>query len=72
MFHSSLVMVKPAHHFLVLPSQLFYSSNIIFLIFSLGQSSLLIMDSEGNIAIYSLPELKLIYKENCVDAADAV
>ena len=33
---------------------------------------MLIMDSEGYISIYNLPELKLVYKENCVDASDAV
>ena len=38
----------------------------------LGQSAMLVMDSEGYVSLYSLPELKLVYKENCVDAADAV
>ena len=37
-----------------------------------GHSAMLIMDSEGYISIYNLPELKLVYKENCVDASDAV
>ena len=37
-----------------------------------GQSVILLMDSEGNVLVYSLPELKMIYKDNCVDAADAV
>ncbi len=30
------------------------------------------MDSEGYISIYSLPDLKLMYKEDCVDASDAM
>ena len=30
------------------------------------------MDSDGFLSVYTLPELKLLYKENCVDAADAV
>ena len=33
---------------------------------------ILLMDSEGNVMVYSLPELNLLYKDNCVDAADAV
>ena len=30
------------------------------------------MDSEGFISIYNLPDMKLLYKEDCVDASDAV
>lgn len=30
------------------------------------------MDSEGYISIYTLPDLKLMYKEDCVDASDAM
>ena len=41
-------------------------------LFVTGQSAILVMDSEGYVSLYSLPDLKLIYKENCVDAADAV
>jgi hypothetical protein len=37
-----------------------------------GQSVMVVMDNEGNISIFSLPELQLLHKENCVDAADAV
>lgn len=37
-----------------------------------GQSVMLIMDNEGNVGLYSIPELTLIHKENCVDASDAV
>ena len=37
-----------------------------------GQSNILLMDSEGFITIYSLPELKLVYRENCVDSTDAI
>ena len=37
-----------------------------------GQSVIVVMDNEGNINVFSLPELQLIHKENCVDAADAV
>ena len=37
-----------------------------------GQSAMLVMDSDGYVSLYSLPDLKLVYKENCVDAADAV
>lgn len=33
---------------------------------------MLIMDNEGNVGLYSIPELTLIHKENCVDASDAV
>lgn len=38
----------------------------------LGHSAILIMDSEGYISVYSLPDLKLLYKEDCVDASDAM
>ena len=37
-----------------------------------GQSGLLVMDSNGFVSVYSLPDLKLLYKEDCVDASDAV
>ena len=37
-----------------------------------GQSVILLMDSEGNVMVYSLPELKMVHKDNCIDAADAV
>ena len=37
-----------------------------------AQSALLIMDSEGYISVYTLPELKLVCREDCVDATDAV
>ena len=37
-----------------------------------GQSAMLIIDSEGYISIYSLPDLKLFFKENCLDASDAM
>ena len=30
------------------------------------------MDSEGYISIYALPDLKLLYREDCVDASDAM
>lgn len=43
-----------------------------FMCFQLGQSVIVVMDNEGNISIYSLPELQLLHKENCVDAADAM
>ena len=33
---------------------------------------MLVMDSEGFISIYNLPDLRLLYKEDCVDASDAV
>lgn len=45
---------------------------IILLLLLLGQSVMLIMDNEGNVGLYSIPELTLIHKENCVDASDAV
>ena len=45
---------------------------IIILLLLLGQSVMLIMDNEGNVGLYSIPELTLIHKENCVDASDAV
>ena len=37
-----------------------------------AQSALLIMDSEGYISLYTLPDLRLICREDCVDATDAV
>ena len=37
-----------------------------------AQSALLIMDSEGYISIYTLPDLQLICREDCVDASNAV
>ncbi|XP_019850338.1 PREDICTED: lethal(2) giant larvae protein homolog 2-like [Amphimedon queenslandica] len=37
-----------------------------------GRSVILVMDNEGNVSIYGLPDLTLIHKENCVDASDAV
>ncbi len=37
-----------------------------------GQSFIGIMGSDGYVCIYTLPELKLVSKEDCVDAADAV
>lgn len=36
-----------------------------------GQSFLVIMGSDGFISMYTLPELKMVCKEDCVDAADA-
>lgn len=33
---------------------------------------MLIMDSSGYVSVYSLPDLKLVYKEDCVDASDAI
>ena len=45
---------------------------IIILLLLSGQSVMLIMDNEGNVGLYSIPELTLIHKENCVDASDAV
>lgn len=36
-----------------------------------GLSFLLLMCSDGFVSVYSLPELKLICKEDCVDASDA-
>ena len=39
---------------------------------STAQSALLIMDSEGYISLYTLPDLRLICREDCVDATDAV
>ncbi|CAI8051354.1 LLGL scribble cell polarity complex component 2 [Geodia barretti] len=36
------------------------------------KSALLIMDSEGYISVYTLPDLKLICRDDCVDATDAV
>lgn len=38
----------------------------------IAQSALLIMDSEGYISVYTLPDLRLICREDCVDATDAV
>ena len=37
-----------------------------------GQSAVLVIDSEGYITVYSLPDLKQILRENCVDATDAM
>eukprot|EP00731_Ephydatia_muelleri_P029308 Em0020g952a len=39
---------------------------------STGQSAMLLMDSSGNISVYNLPDLRLVYKESCVDSADAI
>lgn len=38
----------------------------------IGQSAMLLMDSSGNISVYNLPDLRLVYKESCVDSADAI
>ena len=37
-----------------------------------AQSALLIMDSEGYVSVYTLPDLRLVCREDCVDASDAV
>lgn len=37
-----------------------------------AQSALLIMDNEGYVSVYTLPDLRLICREDCVDASDAV
>ena len=51
-----------------------YYSN--FIVFStsppIGYSAILTMGSDGFVSVYSLPDLKLIYKEDCVDASDAI
>lgn len=39
--------------------------------FDTGQSFLVLMCSDGFVNMYSLPELKLVCKEDCVDASDA-
>ncbi len=39
--------------------------------FLTAQSFLLLMCSDGFINMYSLPELKLVCREDCVDASDA-
>lgn len=39
---------------------------------SIGHSFLGIMGSDGFVCVYTLPDLKLAYKEDCVEAADAV
>lgn len=36
-----------------------------------GQSFLVLMCSDGFVSMYSLPELKLVCREDCVDASDA-
>lgn len=53
---------------------LYLFSNFMLLLLSVcsGHSAILIMDSEGYISVYSLPDLKLLYKEDCVDASDAM
>ena len=40
-------------------------------LFLLGQSFLVLMCSDGFVHIYSLPELKLVFRADCVDASDA-
>lgn len=40
--------------------------------FASGQSGILVVDSEGFLTIYSLPDLKQIFRENCIDASDAM
>ena len=39
---------------------------------TIGYSAILTMGSDGFVSVYSLPDLKLIYKEDCVDASDAI
>lgn len=36
------------------------------------QPTLMVMDTEGHIRVFSLPELKPLYKAWCLDGADAV
>lgn len=44
---------------------------ILIWILLIGLSFLLLMGSDGFVSVYSLPELKLVCKEDCVDASDA-
>lgn len=39
---------------------------------TLGYSAILTMGSDGYLSVYSLPELKMVYKEDCVDSSDAI
>lgn len=39
---------------------------------TVGQSAILVIDSEGYITVYTLPDLKQILRENCIDASDAM
>ena len=46
--------------------------NLILCLPCTAQSALLIMDNEGYVSVYTLPDLRLICREDCVDASDAV
>lgn len=41
------------------------------ILFVAGQSFLILMCSDGFVNMYSIPELKLVCREDCVDASDA-